>query len=175
MSQIFHGAITGMLFGFLLQRGGIFRYEKQLGVLRLIDMTVIKFMLSAVLTAMVGIYALNGFGLVELHIAPAILGANIIGGLIFGTGWALLGYCPATQLGALGEGRFDAVWGILGMIAGGILYAESYPFLEKTIFTWGVLGRITLPKLLSVSPWIIIPILIYIAKDVFRWMERNDL
>ena len=48
-------------------------------------------------------------------------------GLIFGIGWGLLGYCPGTSAGALGEGRWDAVWGILGMLAGAAIYAEAYP------------------------------------------------
>ena len=112
MTTLLSGLIIGMCFGFLLQKGGVIRYDRQLGALRLQDMTIIKFMLSAVLTGMVGIYLLVDFGAISLRVLPTVIGGNIIGGIPFGLGWGLLGYCPATSLGALGEGRYDAIWGI---------------------------------------------------------------
>jgi uncharacterized protein len=116
MNTLLYGLITGILFGFLLQKGRVLRYDKQLGALRLHDMTIVKFMLSSILVGMVGIYLLKDLGLVKLSIKEADLGANILGGLIFGAGWALLGYCPGTAVGAIGEGRWDAIWGIMGML-----------------------------------------------------------
>ncbi|MFU8770759.1 MAG: DUF6691 family protein, partial [Desulfotignum sp.] len=167
--------VTGLLFGFLLQKGRVLRYDKQLGALRLKDMTIVKFMLSSVLVGMVGIYLLKDLGLVTLSIKATILGPVIIGALIFGLGWGLLGYCPGTSMGALGEGRWDAVWGILGMIAGAALFAEAYPVLNRTIYTWGDLGRITLPQVLGVSHWVIIPVFVAGALLLFRWLEKKGL
>nr|WP_320192574.1 hypothetical protein [uncultured Desulfobacter sp.] len=57
--SLIYGIITGILFGFLLQKGHVLRYDKQVGALRLMDMTILKFMLSAILVAAVGIYLLN--------------------------------------------------------------------------------------------------------------------
>ena len=157
MKMLIYGLITGILFGFLLQKGRVVRYDKQLGVLRLLDMTIIKFMLSSIIVGMVGIYLFYEFGLVKLDVKNAVLGANILGGLIFGAGWALLGYCPATSAGALGEGRWDAVWGILGMLVSAGIFAEAYPIMKKTVMTWGDLGEITIPEILGINNhWIII-------------------
>ena len=104
-----------------------------------------------------------------------ILGGVIVGGLLFGLGWGLLGYCPGTSLGALGEGRWDAVWGILGMLAGAGFYAEAYPFLSKTVLTWGNYGKITWPQVLGVNHWlVIVPLLVGIGV-LFWWLEKNDL
>ncbi|HMK42614.1 MAG TPA: DUF6691 family protein, partial [Dissulfurispiraceae bacterium] len=108
MNPLMYGLITGILFGFCLQRGGVLRYERQIGALRLIDMTILKFMLSSIMVAMVGVYLLKDLGLVKLQLKPTILGGQVIGGLIFGLGWGVLGYCPGTQMGALAEGRWDA-------------------------------------------------------------------
>jgi len=169
------GLITGILFGFFLQKALVLRYDKQLGALRFFDMTIVKFMLSNILVGMVGIYLLNDLGLAKLHVKATVLGGNIIGGLIFGIGWGFLGYCPGTSAGALGEGRWDAVWGILGMLVGAALYAEAYPMMKKTVLTWGDLGKITLPQVLGVNHWFIIPLFIIGGLLLFRWFEKKGL
>ncbi|MFO7989175.1 MAG: YeeE/YedE family protein, partial [Desulfotignum sp.] len=80
-----------------------------------------------------------------------------------------------TSMGALGEGRWDAVWGILGMIAGAAVFAEAYPALQKTVYTWGDLGKITLPQVLGIHHWILIPILVAGGLLLFKWLEKKGL
>jgi uncharacterized membrane protein YedE/YeeE len=173
--MLLYGLLTGIIFGFLLQKARVIRYDKQLGALRLVDMTIVKFMLSTILVAMVGTYLLKDLGLVKLSIKPTILGGVILGGLIFGIGWGFLGYCPGTSAGALGEGRWDAIWGILGMLGGAALYAEAYPAMKKTILTWGDLGKITFPQILGVNHWVIIPIIVAGGLLLFRWFDKKGL
>lgn len=175
MSELIYGLVTGIIFGFLLQKGRVIRYDRQLGALRLIDMTIVKFMLSTILVAMVGVYLLKDLGIAKLSVKPTVLGGNIIGGLIFGIGWGFLGYCPGTSLGALGEGRWDAVWGILGMLAGAALFAEFYPALKNTVLKWGVYGKITIPEILGVNHWIIIVLFIIGGILLFWWFEKKKL
>ena len=175
MKMLLYGLITGILFGFLLQKGRVLRYDKQIGALRLLDMTIVKFMFSTVLVSMVGVYLLHDLGWVQLSVKPTHLGANIIGGLIFGIGWGLLGYCPGTQAGALGEGRWDALLGVLGMLFGAALFAESYPFFKKTVLSWGNFGKITLPQVLGLNHWIIILLFVIGGVLLFRWFEKKGL
>jgi uncharacterized protein len=175
MKILLFGLITGILFGFLLQKARVLRYDKQLGALRLMDMTIVKFMLSSILVGMVGVYLLHDLGLAKLSLKSTVLGGNILGGLIFGLGWGMLGYCPGTSAGALGEGRWDALWGILGMLAGAALYAEAYPFLKGTILTWGNLGKITIHQILGVSHWVIIPLFVAGGIALFWWFEKKGL
>ena len=175
MKMLIYGLVTGLLFGFFLQKGRVLRYDKQLGALRLMDMTIVKFMLSSVIVGMVGVYLLQDLGAAKLSIKATILGPVIIGALIFGFGWGLLGYCPGTSMGALGEGRWDALWGILGMIVGAALFAEAYPTLKETVYTWGDLGRITVPQVLGVNHWVVIPLFIIGAVLVFWWFEKKGL
>lgn len=175
MNELLYGFITGILFGFFLQKGRVLRYDKQLGALRLRDMTIVKFMLSHIVVAMVGVYLLYDLGLVKLSVKPTILGGVIIGGLLFGLGWGLVGYCPGTSLGALGEGRWDALWAICGMLVGAGLYAEAYPLMQKTVLTWGNYGKITLPQVLGINHWLIILPFVGGTLAFFRWLEKRGL
>ena len=175
MNDLIYGLITGVIFGFLLQKARVIRYDKQIAALRLMDMTIVKYMFTTVLVAMVGVYLLKDLGLVKLSIKTTILGANIIGGLIFGAGWALLGYCPGTSLGALGEGRYDSIWGIAGMLAGAALFAELFPLMKKTVLTWGNFGKITIPGILGINHWIIIVIMVILGVLMFRFFEKKGL
>jgi uncharacterized membrane protein YedE/YeeE len=149
--QLALGLLFGLAFGFLLQKGGVAKYHVLMGVLLLEDFTVIKVMVSAIVVGMVGIFSLYALGLVKLHVKPTRYAANVIGGLIFGVGFALLGYCPGTGAAAVGQGNFDAVAGVLGLMAGSYLYAELSGLLGKTVMTWGDRGKLMLPELVRVS------------------------
>ncbi len=175
MNELYIGLITGIVFGVLLQQGRALNFENQVGAMLLTEMTIVKFMLSAIVVGMVGINLLAGAGIVVLKIKGTYVSANIIGGCLFGAGWAVVGYCPGTSLGALGEGRYHAIWAILGMIAGGGIYAEVYPLIKSSVLTWGVLGKLTLPQVLGVSQWIVIPVFIACVLLLFVWFEKKNL
>ncbi len=124
-------------------------------MLLLEDFTVIKVMLTAIVVGMIGVFGLNALGLVKLHIKPTRYAANVLGGLLFGVGFALLAYCPGTGAAALGQGNFDALAGILGLMVGS-LYAESSELLDRTLLKWGDRGKLMLPELVRVSPAVFI-------------------
>lgn len=174
MTDLLYGLITGILFGFFLQKGRVLRYDKQLGALLFQDFTIIKFMMSHIIVAMVGVYLLVDLDMAKLSIKPTILGAVIIGGLLFGVGWGIVGYCPGTSLGALGEGRWDALWGIGGMLVGAGLYAEAYPLLKTTVLTWGNYGKITIPQVLGINHWIVITVIVAAVLAMFYQIEKYE-
>jgi len=173
--ELFFGLITGIGFGILLQRAEVIRFDRQIGALLLKDMTIVKFMLTTILVGMVGVYLLVDLNLAKLSLKPLILGGNILGGLIFGAGWALLGYCPGTAAAALGEGRLDALAGMAGMLVGAGVFAEAYPALKQSVLTWGDLGKLTLPGLLGVNHWPVILAFVVGGVLLLRWVERRGL
>lgn len=148
--QLVLGFVFGIVFGFLLQKGGVAKYEVLLGQFFLTDFTVMKIMLTAVTVGMVGIFSMRALGLVKLHVKPTRYASNIVGGLLFGVGMGLLGYCPGTGAAALGQGNYDAIAGIVGLMAGSYLYAETSDYLSATIQKIGNRGGIMLPDLLGV-------------------------
>jgi hypothetical protein len=149
--QLVLGLLFGVVFGFLLQKSGVAKYEVLMGQLLLTDFTVIKVMLTAIIVGMLGIFSLRALGLVKLHVKPTRYAANIVGALFFGVGLGLLGYCPGTGVVALGQGNYDAIPGILGLLAGSYLHAETSGFIASTIEKIGNRGGIMLPDLLRMN------------------------
>ena len=174
--QLIYGLVTGILFGILLQRAEVIRFDRQVGAMLLADMTIVKYMLSAILVGMIGLGLVQDLGLAEATEIKALsLGPQVLGGLIFGVGWAVLGYCPGTSAGALGEGRVDALWGILGGVAGASLYAEVYPQVKAGLDTWANFGKLTLHSVLGMNHWIVIVVLAAVYLGIFAFFERRGL
>ncbi len=148
--KLLAGVVFGLAFGFLLQKGGVGKFNILIGQLLLQDWTVAKIMLTAIVVGMVGVFALHHFAKVNLHIKPTRIGSNIIGGLLFGAGFALIGYCPGTAAAALGQGSWDALFGMTGLIAGSWIFAEFSASLKLTLEKWGDFGKVLLPDLLHV-------------------------
>lgn len=157
-AQLGLGLFFGVIFGFLLQKGGVAKYEVLIGMLLLEDFTVMKVMMSAVVVGMVGIYALHSAGLVKLHIKPTRYGANALGGILFGIGFGLSAYCPGTGAAALGQGDFDAIAVLLGLMTGSYLFAEASGWLARTVNRWGDRGELTLDRVLNLKPRVLVPV-----------------
>jgi uncharacterized membrane protein YedE/YeeE len=172
--QLGIGFFVGIVFGFLLQKGGVTKYDVIMGQLLLTDFTVIKIMLSAVVTGMIGVHLLRGLGMAQLHPKPGSFGSVIIGGLIFGVGFGLLGYCPGTLAGAVGQGSLDAFFGgMAGILIGAGLFAQFFPKLDKAILNKGYFGEMTLPILLKVNPWVIIVPMTFAVIALLLWIETS--
>jgi len=170
------GLIFGILFGFLLQKGGMTKYDVIVGQLRLTDFTVLKVMLSAIITGMPGIHLMRSLGWVKLSPKPGSWGKNAVGGLIFGLGFALLGYCPGTIAGAIGNGYLDALLGGLpGVIIGSALLAAIYPRIKNGILKKGDFGAVTLSEVFQISDWIVILPLGVLLVVLLYLMERAGL
>ena len=85
--------VLGVLFGFSLNKAGLTRYNKIVNVFRFTDLSVLKFMMTALVVAMIGLYSLRGLGLITFpNIPGTYIAGNLVGGLIFGVWMALAGY-----------------------------------------------------------------------------------
>ena len=169
------GLVTGLAFGFFLQKGRVLRYDKQVSAMLFTDMTILKFMLSAIIVGMFGILAMHDLEIIKLSHKAMNVGGVVVGGALFGIGWAVMGYCPGTSVGAVGEGRWHAIFGVIGMIAGAAVYAELFPFFKSTVLTWADFGKIGLPEALGVNHWVVAVIFTIITIAMFRWFEKKGI
>ena len=167
------GLMTGIVFGFLLQKGRVAKFQVIVDQFLLRDWTVVKVMLTAVVVGSVGVYAMAEAGVVSLHVKPALLGGVLLGGVLFGVGMAVLGYCPGTSVAACGEGRRDAMVGVFGMLLGAGVYVATYPALQPIIHVLGDWGKVTLPEVTGTSPWFWIATMTIAAVVAFVLIEAR--
>ena len=153
--KIIIGSIVGFVFGYTLQRTGITKYPRVMGLLLLKDFKILKFMLTAVTLSMIGFYTLDSLGIITLNPKPLDWG-KLVGGLIFGAGMGLLGYCPGTMLSRIGEGKKDAWLGLLGTVLGILFFALNVNFFKTHLTSKSMSGDIS--AALGISQWIIVPI-----------------
>jgi len=122
--------LIGVAFGFVLERAGFGSSRRLAGIFYFRDMAVLKVMFSALITAMLGIAYLTAFGWISLdriYLMPTVYAAQIVGGLVFGVGFVMSGWCPGTAAVGLASGRLDAFLCLCGAVIGSIVFNEVYP------------------------------------------------
>jgi uncharacterized membrane protein YedE/YeeE len=158
MLDIVKALVLGLLFGWSLHKAGLTHYARIVNVYRFRDMTVMRFMLTALVVGAVGIQAGIDLGFAaSAPIPPTSMLANVVGGVVFGVGMATAGYCPGTIVAEAGEGRLDAwVAGLSGLIVGAIVFGLLQPVIMPTLARVGALGRVTFASLAGASPWLVL-------------------
>ena len=177
MTDIITPLILGVAFGFALNKAGLTKYHKIVNVFRLTDLAVLKFMMTALVVSMSGLYLLRGLGLVTFPSVPAtyVVG-NIVGGLIFGVGMALSGYCPGTCAAGAGEGKLDyLVPGLLGFLVGAGIYGLTYQSVFPKISAIANSGNVVIPDMWDLSPFLTVVLFALVAVFLFYLIDRAGL
>ena len=167
-----------MLFGFALNKAGLTKYHKIVNQFRLTDMTVLKFMMTALVVTMLGVYPLRALGMITFPAIPAtyIVG-NLVGGLIFGVGMALAGFCPGTAVAGAGEGKLDyIVPGLLGFLVGAVIFGLTYQQFHaadlKAIANYRQRGH---PDLWHINPYLAVFVFALMALVLFYLIDRMGM
>lgn len=173
----------GILFGFVLERAGFGNAKKLAAQFYLRDMTVLKVMFTAIITAMLLIHWTVGLGALDLErlwINPTYLGSGILGGLIFGVGFVVGGYCPGTALVAMATLKLDGLFFVLGALLGILLFGFTIEPIADFWHTSGAYGTLTLYDWLGISPPLTIVLAVLMALGMFaageaveRMMQRR--
>jgi uncharacterized protein len=137
----------GFLFGAILQYSKLNRYDTISGMALLNNYTMAKAIAVAIGFGIILVNIEIGLGFASYHIKPVLLGGIMIGGLIFGIGMAILGYCPGTLPISMGEGSIDAMIGMLGALFGGVVYTVILPSVKWVLGP--DLGQISLKSIIG--------------------------
>jgi hypothetical protein len=170
--------VLGAAFGFFLERAGLGNCVKLAGQFYLRDFAVLKVMFTAIVTAMVGLYVLTAVGAVDpthLRIPQTFLVPQILGGLVFGVGFVVGGYCPGTGCVALASGRLDGVAVLAGMAGGVYAFGELFDRM-RDLYLATPLGAVTLPTVLGLPQIAVVALVTSLAGGAFvlaEWIERR--
>ncbi len=151
MQTLIIGFLIGCAFGAILYLGGASSYRRILGTLLLKDMWIIKLMATAIGVGTLGVYLLDFNGLANMSIKPAYVWGVAFGGIIFGIGWAVSGYCPGTCIVGSGEGKKDAMFTVLGAFVGAFVFSLVFPYIESGLIAKANFGKITFEGLLGIN------------------------
>ena len=170
--------VIGIGFGFFLERAGFGSARKLAAQFYLRDLSVLKVMFTAIITAMTGLYLLSRFGMVDLsmvYLVPTFLIPQIVGGLILGVGFTIGGYCPGTSCVSAVTGRIDGMVYLVGMILGLVGFAEFYPLVQNLVKET-LMGQITLPQLFNLPYGLLVLAVVIMALGAFmaaEWAEKK--
>jgi uncharacterized membrane protein YedE/YeeE len=168
--------IIGLFFGFFLEQGGMGNPHKLTGVFYRTDFAVPKMMFTAILVAATGICLLSDLKVLDMSrvwIIPTFFWPQLVGGVLFGLGYLVSGYCPGTAAAGLASGRLDALVTMIGIGSGTLLFSVLYPLLE-VFYKTSDMGTATLPELLKVNHWTLL-VLVYVSAGImFFAMERHE-
>ena len=141
--------ILGFLFGAILQYASLNKYNVISGLALRENFAVAKAIAIAIGIGAILLNVEIAMGFASYHVKPFVVGGLILGGLIFGSGMAILGYCPGTLAISAGEGSLDAVIGIVGGLFGGVFYTLVLPFISPILGS--NMGKISLNSLVGTN------------------------
>lgn len=176
-SGVASGLLSGVLFGYALEGGGLTNPRKLTAQFRLVDWTVFKVMFSAVLVCAVGLWLARAVGVIgaaSVYVPGTFFWATLGGGLFIGAGFALGGYCPGTSAGAAASGRLDALVFIVGMIVGTWIFAAGFEPLKPLYLAAAGPQRQTLGMLLDLPDSVVLAILIAVAAGLWQLAGRFE-
>lgn len=168
--------IIGIGFGFFLERAGLGSAKKLSAQFYGKDLTVFKMMFTAIITAMIGAFFLNWLGFLDLelvYLTPTFVLPQVLGGLVFGIGFIIGGYCPGTSCVASSTGSIDGFYNLAGLLGGILIFGEIYPYLES-IYTATPLGQITMVDYFDLPSGVLVFVITMIALAGFWVSEKLE-
>ncbi len=158
--------LIGIGFGFFLEKAGFGSARKLVAVFYFYDMAVVKVMFTAIVTAMIGLFLFSSLGtldMAELYIEPSNYPAAILGGIVFGVGFVIGGYCPGTSLTAAATGKLDGMAFLGGIFVASYAYAELFSGFDTWLAS-SARPDVTLPALTGIPMgWFVLLFIAFLA------------
>lgn len=170
-------AVIGFGFGYVLEISGFGNSKKLAAQFYFRELTVLKVMFGAIVTAMVLLFTMIGLGIVDyslIWVNPTYLWSGIVGGLIMGVGFIVGGFCPGTSLVSAATGKIDGIFFVLGGLVGIFAFGETEWLYDYWWQTSGYLGRLTIMDWLNLPNGVVVTIIIAMALFMFWGSEQLE-
>lgn len=169
--------LIGFAFGFTLEMSGFGDSRKLAAQFYFTEMTVIKVMFTAIVTAMVLLFGAVGLGILDFNLVwvnPTYLSSGIIGGLIMGVGFIIGGFCPTTSLASASTGKIDGMLFMLGGFIGAFLFGETEQYFDGWYTYSGYYGRVTLDQVFNIPIGVVVLLVVLMALFMFWGSEQLE-
>lgn len=168
------GLAMGIVFGFALEKGRVCEAGVIVCQMQMSRHTMLKMFLSAVITGLVVLSILVGFGFAKLSPKATLFAADIIGGAILGIGIVIAGACPGTVLAQIGTGYKDAIFTFVGGLFGALAFTYLEPTVLKPILNAGSYGKLTLDQLMGLPFTMVALALAAILGGILYGLEKTQ-
>jgi len=169
--------LIGFAFGFTLEMSGFGNSRKLAAQFYFTDLTVLKVMFTAIVTAMVLMFGAVGLGILnfgQVWVNPTYLSSGILGGLIMGVGFIVGGFCPTTSLAAASTGKVDGMFFVFGGFFGAFLFGETEKYFDGWYTNAGYYGRLTLDQVFHLPIGVVVLLVVLMALFMFWGAEQLE-
>lgn len=169
--------LIGFAFGFTLEMSGFGNSQKLAAQFYFTEMTVLKVMFTAIVTAMVLLFGAVSLGILNFNLVwvnETYLASGLLGGLIMGVGFIVGGFCPTTSLASASTGKIDGMFFILGGLVGAFLFGETEKYFDHWYTTAGYFGRLTLDKVFGLPVGVVVLLVVLMALFMFWGAEQLE-
>jgi len=169
--------LIGFGFGFALEMSGFGNSKKLAAQFYFTDLTVLKVMFTAIVTAMVLTFGAVGLGILnfsQVWVNPTYLSSGIVGGLIMGVGFIVGGFCPTTSLASASTGKIDGMYFVAGGLVGAFLFGETEKYFDHWYTNSGYFGRVTLDQVFNLPIGVVVLLVVLMALFMFWGAEQLE-
>ena len=169
--------LIGFAFGFTLEMSGFGDSRKLAAQFYFKELTVLKVMFTAIVTAMVLLFGSVSLGLLDFNLVwvnPTYLWSGIVGGLIMGVGFIVGGFCPTTSLASASTGKIDGMLFMLGGFIGAAIFGETEALFDGWYNTAGYFGRVTLDQVFGLPIGVVVLLVVFMALFMFWGSEQLE-
>jgi len=169
--------LVGFAFGFTLEMSGFGDSRKLAAQFYFTELTVLKVMFTAIVTAMVLLFGAVGLGILDFSqvwVNTTYIWSGVLGGLIMGVGFIIGGFCPTTSLASASTGKIDGMLFMLGGFVGAFLFGETEQYFTNWYNNAGYYGRLTLDQVFGIPVGVVVVLVILMALFMFWGAEQLE-
>ncbi len=174
MNVLVLGLVTGIAFGYVLQRIGVAQCACLFNALNLKNLKAVKVMATAIAVGILLLYPIQAMGGIALGARTLYIGGVVVGGAIFGLGFALAGLCPGTALAALGGGKKDVFYLMAGALSGSFVYALVYEPMRPLMIDSLNFGDLTLTQVFGGNALLVGYVFAFLLLGAVFWLDAQD-
>jgi hypothetical protein len=170
-------ALIGFAFGYSLEMSGFGNSRKLAAQFYFTDLTVLKVMFTAIVTAMVLLFGTVGLGILDFSqvwVNPTYIASGVLGGLIMGVGFIVGGFCPTTSLASASTGKIDGMFFMFGGFVGAFLFGETEQYFTNWYNNAGYYGRVTLDQVFGLPAGVVVLLVVLMALFMFWGAEQLE-